>query len=250
MSAKHVVCLMPTCNRPDFALHSYGRYRAQTYGRKTLLIVNSGERTEIGSDADDVIEVLREPHPAESGMENFLQNLRHGVAVVRAEIPTADVIAMWEDDDWYAPWRLEHQAESIGDYAAHGYNFGHCYHLVWQQAAFFRPKDASYGATTMLTVAKAASIIMTPDLMMWRHSLSDSGGLEDDEAKVPFINVKHGLTATASGMHGRYCWNKSWDGRDREWFRETVGEESFAFYERKRAEALAKWTTYVEPICG
>lgn len=229
---------MPTSNRPRFARHSYERFLAQTYERRTLVIVNSGAPLHgLGTDDERVIELLREPRN-ETPMENFLQNCRLGVQTIAAEIPTATHIAMWEDDDWYAPWRIEDQVANIGTHGAHGYDFGHVYHLVYRQAMFFRPLTASYGATTMLSVPVARSLVITPDLMMWRNSLVQEGILDDDELKVPFVNVKHALGPTASGMHARESWARQWDGRDREWFRQTVGERSFAFYEQARSDAL------------
>lgn len=229
---------MPTSNRPSFAAHSYRRFLAQTWERRSLLIVNSGAPLDgLGRDDDRVLELSREPR-GETPMENFLQNCRLGIHTIAAEIPTATHIAMWEDDDWYANWRLEDQLEHIGDHGAHGYDFGHVYHLIYRQAMFFRPRSASYGATTMLSVPVARSLVITPDLMMWRNSLAQEGILEDDERKIPFVNVKHALGPTASGMHARESWPRQWDGRDRDWFRKTVGEDSFAFYEQARSDAM------------
>lgn len=99
-----VSCIMPTFNRRLFlplALESFGR---QDYPAKELIVVDDGT---------DVVRNLVERIP---GVRYLRLPARASIGEKRnraCETAQGEIIAHWDDDDWYAPNRLRHQVAPL-----------------------------------------------------------------------------------------------------------------------------------------
>jgi glycosyltransferase involved in cell wall biosynthesis len=99
-----VTCVMPTRDRADFALQAIRYFQRQDYPARELLVVDDGtDRLESRLPDDGRIRYIRSP-TGESigGKRNRACAEAHG-----------ELIAQWDDDDWYAPARLRRQIEPL-----------------------------------------------------------------------------------------------------------------------------------------
>jgi glycosyltransferase involved in cell wall biosynthesis len=99
-----VSCIMPTYNRRPFIRLALARFREQTYPNRELLVIDDG-RDGIGDLVRDepAVRYLRIDARLPIGAKR-----NRACAEARGEI-----IAHWDDDDWYSPDRLERQATPI-----------------------------------------------------------------------------------------------------------------------------------------
>lgn len=91
-----VSCVMPTYGRPDYVNESVAMFLAQDYPHKELIILNdcSGQHFTVDFPNVRVInEALR--YPTIGDKRNSCVSMANG-----------SVIAVWDDDDVYLPWRL------------------------------------------------------------------------------------------------------------------------------------------------
>jgi glycosyltransferase involved in cell wall biosynthesis len=99
-----ISCVMPTGGRKAFALQAVHYFLRQTWPNKELVIVDTGtDGLEEQLPADRRLRYLRSPGGISLGAKRNL-----GVAESSGEL-----IAGWDDDDWYSPRRLELQAEAL-----------------------------------------------------------------------------------------------------------------------------------------
>ncbi|WP_321415755.1 glycosyltransferase family 2 protein [uncultured Desulfobacter sp.] len=99
-----VSCIMPTADRRRFIPASIRHFQAQTYLHKELVILDDGTPP-----VEDLI-------PDDPQIRYFYEaeNLTLGAKRNRlCELAQGDIIAHWDDDDWYAPQRLELQVEAL-----------------------------------------------------------------------------------------------------------------------------------------
>jgi ADP-heptose:LPS heptosyltransferase/glycosyltransferase involved in cell wall biosynthesis/SAM-dependent methyltransferase len=99
-----VCCIMPTAGRPQFVPRAIEYFLRQDYPAKELIIVDDGAES---------VEALVPRHEA---IRYVRLNSRATVGEKRnlaCRETTAPLIVHWDDDDWYAPWRLRYQAESL-----------------------------------------------------------------------------------------------------------------------------------------
>src|SRR5215472_2102727 len=104
-----VSCIMPTANRRRFVPEAIRLFLAQDYPAKELIVVDDGEDS-IG----DLIPQRREiryfrldRRQSLGARRNFACSMAHGA-----------IIAHWDDDDWYASWRLSYQVTQISEGSA------------------------------------------------------------------------------------------------------------------------------------
>ncbi len=100
-----VSCVMPTRQRPEFALQAMRYFSAQDYANKELVVLEDGPPSLAGRLPDDprIRYVATGVAPRSIGaMRNEACRLAHG-----------DIVAHWDDDDWYGPKRLTRQVEAI-----------------------------------------------------------------------------------------------------------------------------------------
>lgn len=103
-TAPLVSCIMPTYNRRAFVPHAIRYFLRQDYAAKELIIIDDG---------DDCIEDLVPLHPAIRYYRlpsKITLGAKLNMACVYAQ---GNIIANWDDDDWYAPGRLTYQVRSL-----------------------------------------------------------------------------------------------------------------------------------------
>ncbi len=100
-----VTAIMPTRQRPDFALQAVRYFLAQDYPSKELVVLEDGTPSLVGRLPDDPrIRYITTRAAARSigAMRNEACRLARG-----------DIVAHWDDDDWYGPGRLTRQVAAI-----------------------------------------------------------------------------------------------------------------------------------------
>lgn len=97
-------CIMPTYNRRKFIPLALERFREQSYPNRELIIVDDG--------SDPVGDLVRdEPMVRYIRLERRMSiGAKRNAACAQAR---GDIIAHWDDDDWYASDRLARQAAPI-----------------------------------------------------------------------------------------------------------------------------------------
>ncbi|HXH40510.1 MAG TPA: glycosyltransferase [Thermoanaerobaculia bacterium] len=99
-----VPCVMPTYNRPEFIPLALECFRGQSYRNRELIVVDDGDRR-VGDLLRDE-PAVRYVHVGRRVSVGAKRN--RGCAEARGEI-----IALWDDDDWYSPRRLQGQVAPI-----------------------------------------------------------------------------------------------------------------------------------------
>ncbi len=99
-----ISCMMPTRDRPAYVRQSISYFQRQTYPSAELLIVDDGA-SDPGPElpSDSRIRYLRAAPGTSIGAKR-----NQACAAARGEL-----IAHWDDDDWYGPERLQAQAAPI-----------------------------------------------------------------------------------------------------------------------------------------
>lgn len=99
-----ISCIMPTFNRRAFIPLTLSSFHSQTYPHKELVVVDDGSDS-VASLCEGVQDVryVRVPGRMTIGAKRNL---------ARRE-SSGEIIAHWDDDDWYAPRRLEVQTAPI-----------------------------------------------------------------------------------------------------------------------------------------
>jgi glycosyltransferase involved in cell wall biosynthesis len=99
-----VSCIMPTRDRADFALQAIRYFQRQDYPARELVIVDDGSDGLAGRLPDDArVRYLRAPAGESIGAK------RNRACAAAA----GELVAHWDDDDWYAPSRLRTQIEPL-----------------------------------------------------------------------------------------------------------------------------------------
>jgi glycosyltransferase involved in cell wall biosynthesis len=98
-----VSCVMPTYGRPAFALQSVEYFLRQDYPERELLILDDGAEGLLSRlPADDRIRYVRLPRLPIGSKRNIGCSLAAG-----------EIVAQWDDDDWYGPQRLSAQISPL-----------------------------------------------------------------------------------------------------------------------------------------
>jgi len=101
-----VSCIMPTRNRRGFVRQALIYFDRQDYPNRELLIVDDGNER-----VSDLI-------PTGSHVNYIALSQRTSIGTKRniaCEQARGSIIAHWDDDDWYAPHRLQYQVTSLLD---------------------------------------------------------------------------------------------------------------------------------------
>ncbi|WP_146393485.1 glycosyltransferase [Allorhodopirellula solitaria] len=120
-----VSAIMPTFGRPELVGESVAMFLAQDYPRKELVILN---------DCDG--QIFRFDHPQVTIVN---QSQRYATLGEKRnaciEIAKGEVIAVWDDDDVYLPWRF---SDAVSE-------------MLSRKAAFYRPSEfwAYWGAASL-----------------------------------------------------------------------------------------------------
>ena len=99
-----VSCIMPTRNRRAFIRQALAYFERQDYPNKELIVVDDGDdKVEDLFLSYSGVRYVALPKLASIGTKrNFACGLAQGA-----------IIAHWDDDDWYAPYRLSYQIEPL-----------------------------------------------------------------------------------------------------------------------------------------
>ncbi len=99
-----VSCIMPTYNRRSFLPLALARFREQSYPNRELIVIDDG--------SDPVGDRLR----AEPAVRYLRIDRRISIGAKRnlaCEQARGEIVAHWDDDDWYSADRLERQVAPI-----------------------------------------------------------------------------------------------------------------------------------------
>src|SRR6266851_2559581 len=99
-----VSCIMPTANRRRFVPEALRLFLLQDYSEKELVVLDDGE--------DNIADLVPD-HPQ---IRYLRLDRRHSLGSKRnfaCAAAKGTIIAHWDDDDWYAPWRLSRQVAEI-----------------------------------------------------------------------------------------------------------------------------------------
>lgn len=99
-----VSCVMPTYNRREFVPHAIRYFLRQDYPSKELIVIDDG--------ADAVSDLV----PDLPGIRYFRLDSKITLGAklnLACEYAKGNIIVNWDDDDWYAPWRLRYQVENM-----------------------------------------------------------------------------------------------------------------------------------------
>jgi ADP-heptose:LPS heptosyltransferase/glycosyltransferase involved in cell wall biosynthesis len=99
-----VSCIMPTRDRRSFVPKAIEHFLRQDYADRELIIVDDGADSVAGlAPASERIRYIRLPARSSIGAKRNLA----------CREARGDIILHWDDDDWYAPWRVSYQVEQL-----------------------------------------------------------------------------------------------------------------------------------------
>jgi len=130
-----ISCIMPTYNRRQFVPHAIRYFLRQEQVNKELIIVDDG--------TDCIADLV----PDHSGIKYIRLNNKITLGEklnIACSNASGEVIANWDDDDWYAPHRLRYQRQALSDAKTQvcGINNLIYYDFSCKQAYEYRyPKD-------------------------------------------------------------------------------------------------------------
>ena len=99
-----VSCIMPTRNRPEFAVQAVRYFLRQDWPATELVIIEDGPPLLAGLLPDDPRITL-----VSSGTSRSIGKMRNHAC----ELARGEIIAQWDDDDWHGPERLSRQVGPI-----------------------------------------------------------------------------------------------------------------------------------------
>ena len=91
-----ISCIMPTYGRPDYVNEAIAMFLAQDYPRKELVILNDCPGQRFACDQPGI-------HVFNADERYSTLGEKRNAAI---ELAQGDIIAVWDDDDIYLPWRL------------------------------------------------------------------------------------------------------------------------------------------------
>ena len=161
-----VSCIMPTANRRPFVPEAIRLFLAQDYPNKELVVVDDGE--------DSVADLI----PKHRQIRYLRLDNRQSTGAKRnlaCTVASGGIIAHWDDDDWYAPWRLSYQvAETVNGKA----DFSGLARLLFFDPAIRRAWEYVYPAGAPSWVYGATFCYRKS---VWRKSpFPDVTGVEDN----------------------------------------------------------------------
>lgn len=204
-----VSCTMPTADRRQFLPGAVNYFLAQDYPNKELLILDDGQES-VGDlvPKDSRIRYFREEPRRNTGLKrNTLCELAHG-----------DIIAQFDDDDWYAPNRL---TEQVGVMLTTGADLSGCCDLFFY--------DMREGSAWRYTYRGSRPWVYGPTMIytkkVWRE-IRFQDVCEDDDSRFAYscnprkIRPVEGFwhTATLHGHNGATKKKTPW------WRRVPVGD--------------------------
>ena len=99
-----VSCIMPTYNRRQFVPNAIQYFLRQDYQNRELIII------------DDGTDLIADLIPSAENIRYYSLKSKKTLGTklnMACEYAHGNVIVNWDDDDWYAPWRLSYQMEAM-----------------------------------------------------------------------------------------------------------------------------------------
>jgi glycosyltransferase involved in cell wall biosynthesis len=99
-----VSCIMPTYNRRKFVSHAIRYFQNQEYENKELIII------------DDGTDVIKDLIPDTPSIRYYRLDSKITLGAklnLACKYAAGNIIAHWDDDDWYAPRRLAYQVNTL-----------------------------------------------------------------------------------------------------------------------------------------
>jgi glycosyltransferase involved in cell wall biosynthesis len=189
---------MPTGDRADLALQAVAYFQRQDHPARELVIVDDGsDGLERRLPGDDRIVYLRVP----SGLSVGAKRNR------ACEAARGDLIAHWDDDDWYGPGRLSAQTAPLADGSADvtglvctalleldGWRF-----WSWSSALHSRMFIGDVVGGTLVyrrdvwaRLARYRDLSLAEDGLMLRDAIQAGARLDRISGHGHFVYVRHG----------------------------------------------------------
>lgn len=144
-----ISCLCLTHDRPEFLAQAIQCFKQQTYPNKELVVVDNGKNP---------IKYLvpRDPFVSYLRLETRagpIQPYTHGELMnIGSEFCRGEIIATWDDDDWFAHNRLDDQFSRLGSAAVTGYSSLYFYEIETQDCYLYvGPRWYCSGTSQMFT---------------------------------------------------------------------------------------------------
>jgi glycosyltransferase involved in cell wall biosynthesis len=99
-----ISCILPTHDRRPFVALAVRSFLDQDYPRKELVVIDDGKEP-----VGDLVEGLPGVHYARLNTRTTIGAKRN----LACRLAGGEIVAHWDDDDWYAPSRLRYQAAPI-----------------------------------------------------------------------------------------------------------------------------------------
>ncbi len=196
-----VSCIMPTYNRRQFVPLSLRWFLSQDYPNKELLILDDGS-----DPVGDIVEGL--PNVEYIRLDRrFSIGAKRNLACQRAR---GEIIAHWDDDDWYAPGRLYYQIGPIlaGQADMTGLENAYILHLpdgiFWTTHSHLHRRmfvGNVHGGTIMFRKAlltqgmRYPEINLAEDAYLIQQALRSGRRLERLDNNGTFVYIRHGQNA-------------------------------------------------------
>jgi glycosyltransferase involved in cell wall biosynthesis len=203
-----VSCIMPTADRPGFAERAVEYFLRQDHPRRELVIVDDGrEPVAHLADRDPRIVYLRAPRRMSIGAKRNLA----------CEAALGEVIACWDDDDWYGVDRLSVQVAPLAEGRAAATALDRAVLLQLPGCRFWqctpRRRDAMFfhgvvgGTVTFLRQvwrrgAAFPDISLAEDAAFLRTLLAHGAKVERIPGEGRFLYVRHGANSWRFGEPG------------------------------------------------
>jgi glycosyltransferase involved in cell wall biosynthesis len=211
-----VSCIMPTCNRRSFvqlALHSFLR---QDYPNKELVIVDDGDDS-----VGDLVSNLQDVNYVHLPVRLTI-GAKRNLACERAR---GEIVAHWDDDDWYSPDRLRYQAAPIISGEADITGLDNAFVLELSSGQFWSAQPALHrrmfvgnvhGGTIVfrkqlvMEGLRYPEVNLAEDAWLLHRGLSAGKRLLRLSNPGVFIYVRHGTNAWREFAPGRFIDPAGW----------------------------------------
>lgn len=210
-----VSCIMPTYNRRAFVRHALQYFLSQDYPNRELIIVDDG---------DDPIADLAENLP---GVRYFRLPTRKSIGAKRnlaCQHAQGEIIAHWDDDDWYSSDRLRYQVMPILAGTADLTGLENAFVLQLPTGEFWTTNSQLHkqlfvgnvhGGTIvyrkeLLQGTRFPEVNLAEDAWFLRYAASRGKRLQRLSNPGVFVYVRHGRNAWREFAPGRFLNPAGW----------------------------------------
>jgi len=182
-----VSCIMPTRDRAAWLPRAIECWQAQTYAPLQLVVIDNGAHP-----IKDILPTDPRIIYTRTGQGMKLGMLRN----LACQVAGGEFIAHWDDDDWYAPNRIERQVEALGEAQVCG--IGDClFHEPGTVFHYTSPPPHAIGASFLyrrswwLKHRFAANEHVGEDALFWHQAAGHSSKINGDGLMVASIHDRN-----------------------------------------------------------